>query len=198
MKQKYITSIIASIFILACSGSKFETAEDIAENINPAEENNFDAGNNSIPTENIDSGNIESPDSGGMIFADSGQTTSPPVCDPKDCVEAAYELSGSVQNHACETIDDGCGGTIDCGECGENEICGGSGIDPVLGERPGIPNICGGGCIKLETGGCGLDIPFSYLCTNYYNENNYLDPSCMFMSWIGNLSGWCCSALVLE
>jgi hypothetical protein len=49
----------------------------------------------------------------------------PPSCAPTTCDGEGAE---------CGTIDDGCGGTLDCGGCTSPETCGGG----------GTPNVCGG------------------------------------------------------
>jgi hypothetical protein len=80
-------------------------------------------------------------------------------CTPTTCAGAGAE---------CGTIDDGCGGHPDCGECSGPETCGGG--------QPGVPNICGctpepdtttcaGKCGPV-TNNCGQEIDCTALCSD--------------------------------
>ena len=62
----------------------------------------------------------------------------PPECTPLDCNDMGAE---------CGLISDGCGETLDCGECPDGTACGGG----------GEPNICGGGCEPLSCDDHGAD-----------------------------------------
>ncbi len=62
----------------------------------------------------------------------------PPECTPRTCDDAGAE---------CGMIADGCGETLDCGDCPEGTACGAG----------GEPNICGGGCEPLSCDDHGAD-----------------------------------------
>lgn len=76
-----------------------------------------------------------------------------PVCQPATCAELAAD---------CGTVDDGCGGTLDCGGCQAPESCGGAGDENLCGCAPTtcaalgaecgpVPDGCGG---AIDCGGC--------------------------------------------
>jgi len=79
---------------------------------------------------------------------DSGR---PEGCSPVACTDLAAN---------CGVVDDGCGGTLDCGTCASPETCGGGGVE----------HVCGASCtpIRCEDGGqnCGL-VPDG--CGNFAN-----------------------------
>jgi hypothetical protein len=52
------------------------------------------------------------------------------ACEPTTCEAAGKD---------CGTIDDGCGGTLECGGCNDPMTCGGSGVENVCGEMRGEP-----------------------------------------------------------
>lgn len=64
-----------------------------------------------------DGGDADGASSDAMPGGDSGSDTGPETdggdCEPRECGE-----------QDCGTIDDECGGTIDCGECGGDQVCG--------------------------------------------------------------------------
>ena len=63
----------------------------------------------------MDSGNTE-PDSGGNSSSDSNGTNN--NCQPKNCIDVVLESGKNpTQNKACNVIEDGCGGYLDCGNC---------------------------------------------------------------------------------
>lgn len=49
------------------------------------------------------------------VESDTGQDVEPDVCEPVTCEEAGVQ---------CGEVDDGCGGTLDCGGCEGNATCG--------------------------------------------------------------------------
>lgn len=67
-----------------------------------------------------DAGTGDAPDAGTGDTPDAG--TFDPGCTPLTCAELGAE---------CDLIDDGCGGTLDCGACAAGEVCG---LD--------APNVC--------------------------------------------------------
>ncbi len=71
----------------------------------------------------------------------------------EDCIPTSCE----VQGKNCGPIEDGCGGTLECGSCSGTQTCGGSGTANVCGEPPCEPTTCaaqGKNCGSIEDG-CG-------------------------------------------
>jgi hypothetical protein len=69
------------------------------------------------------------------------------------CVPATCDEKGAE----CGAVDDGCGGTLQCGGCGSTVTCGGSGILNVCGSPTCIPTTCeaaGAVCGSIPDG-CG-------------------------------------------
>ena len=54
------------------------------------------------------------------------------MCVQQNCVPATCSSGGT---RFCGQIGDGCGGTLDCGSCTDNAVCGGG----------GVANVCAGG-----------------------------------------------------
>jgi hypothetical protein len=81
-----------------------------------------------------------------------------------DCCQCECETCGSYCGCApstcegleatCGTLSDGCGGTIECGECESPEWCGGGGVDNQCGCTPATCEILGFNCGIVDDG-CG-------------------------------------------
>jgi hypothetical protein len=87
-----------------------------------------------------------------MIF-DLGACVQPykPACTPLDC---------AAQGIQCGMAGDGCGNAIDCKQCANNQICGGSGKPGVCGSQACLPTSCTAQGIQcgLAGDGCGNQI----------------------------------------
>lgn len=62
-------------------------------------------------------------------------------------------------NASCGPIGDGCGLTVQCGDCGDSEICGGSGTSFTCAPNPCVPRTCadvGANCGRIADGCGGL------------------------------------------
>ena len=88
------------------------------------------------------------PDGGqGLDAAEDGQVDSDAsTCKPRTCLQIGA---------ACGEIDDGCGGTVDCGSCTEPETCGGGGVEHQCGCGVKTCAQLGINCGEIETE-CGL------------------------------------------
>lgn len=103
----------------------------------------------------------------------------------------------------CGTADDGCGGVIECGTCGDDPYvsCGGDDAPTAEGDLvEGTDNVCAGGCTR-QTGAGSQDCvaagkpDFVYFCSDVsatppFNECEALDPN-EFGETI--VDTWCCS-----
>ncbi|NOJ95607.1 tryptophan synthase alpha chain [Corallococcus coralloides] len=72
----------------------------------------------------------------------------PPLCMPMTCESQGLDCGYAI---------DGCGGTLQCGECAGDQACGGGGVPNVCGPRPCVPSTCearGATCGPLPDG-CG-------------------------------------------
>ena len=87
-----------------------------------------DGSNFGQPEASTDDVSTGSDDGGQTSFGDGGKTG----CKPKTCAELGYN---------CGKNGDGCGGTIDCGQCSGGEICGAGGYSR-----------CGGGSGQPDGG----------------------------------------------
>lgn len=154
-----------------------------------------------------ENGGSESGGSGGDYLGDGGSENIAGAgnaggiganCVPKNCLTIAVELAGTTENspEACGILDDGCGNYIDCGgcstftECGMGEIT----LTPTgLITEPGIDNLCGGGCGRINVAPgetvCGGTFSSYFYCSviedvppvdNIYCERDF-DPRT-----------WCC------
>lgn len=101
----------------------------------------------------------------------TGETCSEGICtggvqDPTnpDCCQCECEMCGHYCGCApstcedvdatCGTISDGCGGTVECGDCESPEWCGGGGVDNQCGCTPATCEILGFNCGIVDDG-CG-------------------------------------------
>ena len=82
----------------------------------------------------------------GCVGAD--KPTPQPECDPRDCQDLDAE---------CGMASDGCGGTIDCGDCPSDEVCGADRSEPNQCASPCTPLDCSdhGAECGVVSDGCG-------------------------------------------
>ena len=105
--------------------------------------------------------------------------------------------------NGCEVVDDGCGGTLDLGSCGNDPYytCGGDAPPDDEGNpgSAGVANICNGGCVSGEPNGEGEDWcmerdlpPFPHFCSVYFDTPPY--DGCEFSEIfeIATKPVWCC------
>lgn len=169
-------------------------------------EEEFDSGKNepdAAPPINMDSGtnDVDSGgnNSGGNSSGDANGNNN--NCQPKNCLDIAFDLTGNTEEKACGVVDDGCGNLIDCGGCpGVNKECGAQRFvknNQSVEKADGIENICGGGCandVSLNTH-CfseNEEYPKFFVCHSIAGE--VLPPEnteCLTNQMFGD-DVWCC------
>ena len=82
---------------------------------------------------------------GGTPDAQSDGSGHGEGCSPKSCLQVGA---------ACGSIDDGCGGTVDCGSCTAPDTCGGAGVENQCGCTVKSCAQLGVNCGEVDTG-CG-------------------------------------------
>jgi hypothetical protein len=130
----------------------------------------------------------DGPPPGGYDFGWGGDVPVPtPGDDGPDCVPVSCQVAGGQY---CGRIGDGCGGSLDCGDCPAGQVCGGAGTNRVCGPvDPGCrPLSCdqlgGKYCGKIGDG-CGAtldcgDCPGGETCgATTAHVCGVVDPSCM-------------------
>jgi len=85
------------------------------------------------------------------------------VCAASSETDACVPLSCASAGVGCGTIDDGCGGSLDCGDCGSD-----AGADATA--CPGSETDCAGTCVDVETdpsncGACGMSCAVGQTCS---------------------------------
>lgn len=125
-----------------------------------------------------------------------------PSCIP--CVPTSCGAEGTN----CGVIEDGCGGTLDCGSCVEPQTCGGGGTPNVCGCTPTTCEAQGKDCGSVDDG-CGTSLECGtcvepQICggTGVANvcgggEQGQPGPSCQAMSGTECQGESCCSTILV-
>jgi len=206
---KTIIIVIASLLLIACGGSEFESGWAVPDSDGAVEldaEADAPTPPDALPEAGEDSAipdadeDAPAPDAAPEAGEDSaapdadagedaptppdaapeaGEDSAAPDAAPDVCVPITCQSAGKD----CGPIQDGCGGTINCGSCPTNTTCGGGGIPNVCGgcvpiKCEDVPQYCG----ELEDG-CGNTVD----CGPY--KRGY-DPSCSSTTYSHK---WYCS-----
>lgn len=123
----------------------------------------------------------------GLLTCGGGGNQFKCGCTPKSCLDQDFE---------CGEATDGCGKKLDCGGCDLSNPyleCGGKPAPNPDGTfPPSRPNICEGGCAKVEDLDyiCEFQIPNAFVCSKSLFNPKQSD--CVGNNHNGKNNTWCC------
>lgn len=123
-------------------------------------------------------------------ICDTGYQSEGLACVPEDCTTPT---TCAAQGANCGTIDDGCGGSLDCGTCTSPETCGGGGTDNVCGcVADCTGRVCGsdgchGSCGNCTEGSCNPQGQCTNLVLIYPNRESGPAPLSVFFEAVDGI-----------
>jgi len=172
------------------------------------------AGQSSTIAGSSTGGNSATGSTGGS--SSTGGGTSVSTCVPKTCEEVAAAADAAVVHplspaQACGTVDDGCGGSIECGSCTDHGAFGGTANTDCSQSIKGnisanlqiswasygltaVPNICGSRCVRAtvlnnpDYGSCGT---YVWICPSSVGPAG-CTKNVTTGSFSGTVTTWCC------
>jgi hypothetical protein len=204
-KIQMLSLALFTLILSACSGTSITNVE-----ASPT------TGGSSNPGTSIagQGSTVAGSNTGGSSSTGGSGTVS--TCVPKTCEEVAAAADAAVVHplspaQACGTVDDGCGGSIECGSCTDHGVFGGTANTDCSQSVKGnisanlqiswasygltaVPNICGSRCVRAtaknpDYGDCGT---YVWICPSSVGPAGCTN-NVTTGSFSGTVTTWCCA-----